>query len=354
MVQDKIICKICGKECKNNFSFSYHIVHSHPEITKQQYYDTYILQNVSDKKCKYCSNDKMFIDIAHGYSQSCGSVDCQVKARQETNLQKYGVENIMQSKEMREKSKKTCMDKYGVEFSSQSNEMREKVKQTNLKRYGFENPLQNKDIYKKQQQTIREKYGVDNVSQSAEIKEKKTNTCREHYGTDNPLQAEVNKEKSKKTCMDNFGTRCHLQNDEMKEKIKNTCIEKYGVENPMQDQGIFDKCSRSAFKWKDYIMPSGKVVKIQGYEGIYLDEYFYNKGSEEDIIVHPTQDIIGKIWYYTKDGKKHKYFPDFYIPKENKIVEVKSTWTMKRDLEKNLLKEKACILSCRNFEFKIY
>lgn len=44
---------------------------------------------------------------------------------------------------------------------------------------------------------------------------------------------------------------------------------------------------------------------------------------------------------YEFEGKKRRYFPDIWIPKHNLIIEVKSTWTYEKDLEKNLLKKKA-------------
>ena len=47
-------------------------------------------------------------------------------------------------------------------------------------------------------------------------------------------------------------------------------------------------------------------------------------------------------------------FPDFFIPKENKIIEVKSVYTMKIHLEKNWLKKSRCLEMGFNFEFRIY
>jgi len=50
----------------------------------------------------------------------------------------------------------------------------------------------------------------------------------------------------------------------------------------------------------------------------------------------------------------HRYYPDFYIKKDNKIIEVKSIYTYNIDIEKNLLKQKACLDAGYNFEFWIY
>ena len=50
------------------------------------------------------------------------------------------------------------------------------------------------------------------------------------------------------------------------------------------------------------------------------------------------------------------YYPDFYIPSENLIVEVKSTWTFAHPdkYDKNIAKRDACLAAGYNFEFYIF
>jgi hypothetical protein len=62
-----------------------------------------------------------------------------------------------------DKTKKTNLEKYGVENVFQSEDIKEKIKQTNLEKYGVEHPLQNKDILEKSKETNIERYGVDNT-----------------------------------------------------------------------------------------------------------------------------------------------------------------------------------------------
>ena len=45
-----------------------------------------------------------------------------------------------------EKTKQTCIEKYGCENPIQNKEIREKIKQTNIKKYGVDNPTKNKEI----------------------------------------------------------------------------------------------------------------------------------------------------------------------------------------------------------------
>jgi len=92
-------------------------------------------------------------------------------------------------------------------------------------------------------------------------------------------------------------------------------------------------------RWfKPYTLPSGKVIKVQGYEPQFLDHVFKNNiWKEEDFDFSPPP-----IKYKTPDGKQHNYFPDFYIPKDNLIIECKSAYILnKQTLEIQTLKEQA-------------
>jgi hypothetical protein len=59
-----------------------------------------------------------------------------------------------------------------------------------------------------------------------------------------------------------------------------------------------------------------------------------------------------EFWYYTRDSSVPRiYYPDFYIPKDNLVVEIKSTWTLTAGLSKNMQKFKTVKYS--NFNFKV-
>jgi hypothetical protein len=84
----------------------------------------------------------------------------------------------------------STQDKYGVDNVFQLNEIKDKIKETNLELYGVENPQQNLDIKIKSGNTNLKKYGVINVFQSELIKEKMKNTNFKNYGFDYPSQNE--------------------------------------------------------------------------------------------------------------------------------------------------------------------
>jgi RNA recognition motif-containing protein len=106
------------------------------------------------------------------------------------------------------------------------------------------------------------------------------------------------------------------------------------------------------YKYKEYIMPSGKIVKVQGYENKALD-ILIQKYTEDDIIVELKE--INKIFKfrYLLNNKEHRYFPDFYIKSTNTIIEVKCEWTYNIDKEKNELKKQCCLDNGFNFVFMI-
>ena len=121
----------------------------------------------------------------------------------------------------------------------------------------------------------------------------------------------------------------------------------------MQNSKIFKRCQKNTFKRKEYIFENGRKEYVQGYEPQAL-KILVKQYNTNDIIVDMKQ--INKIFYYTKDNKKHRYFPDIYIKSINTIIEVKSTWTYNGTKDKltiNQLKAKASINSGYLFEFWI-
>lgn len=220
-----------------------------------------------------------------------------------------------------------CCNKCGTNSIS----VKEKRKTTNIDKYGCENVFQSENIKDKCIDTNLKNFGVENASKSDIIKNKKIETCLKNYGVKHPLQSKI-----------------------IYEKIKETNLIKYGVEYNSQNSNIHDK--QHKIKFKNYILPSGKEVKIQGYENRFLDEYFNSGGLESNILIK-TKDIndyLGIIWYQGFDDKKHRYYPDCYLINENKIVEVKSNWTYLRDKDENELKKQTCLDKGLNFEFRIY
>src|SRR5690606_22897179 len=104
------------------------------------------------------------------------------------------------------------------------------------------------------------------------------------------------------------------------------------------------------YNWKNYTLPSGKVVRLQGYEDKALD-VLLAKFSEDELIL--DRKCLPEIWY-SYNGKIRRYYTDVYIPKENLIIEVKSKWTFSVKQEQHLAKRQACVDNNFKFEFWIF
>ena len=134
---------------------------------------------------------------------------------------------------------------------------------------------------------------------------------------------------------------------EFKEKMINLACEKW--KDPEYAVKIFKKHGN----YKDYVFPSGKTVRVQGYEPDVLDLLL--QSFEEDDLVVGLKNIINEIGqiHYTFNNATRTYYPDIYIKSQNLVIEVKSQWTYNMEKEKNEAKRLACLEKGLNFEFII-
>ncbi len=129
-----------------------------------------------------------------------------------------------------------------------------------------------------------------------------------------------------------------------------TFREKFGVDRPSQNTYIFEKSQKNGKKLRKYIFKSGDEVSVRGYEPKALRLLESEGYTKNDIVVSSKE--MPKIWY--EQNGRHRYHPDIFISDENLIIEVKSTFTYNIELEKNLLKQQACLDAGYNFKFMIF
>lgn len=103
--------------------------------------------------CVKCDNCGAEYELAYcDYTKRIGNLYCKhckyINAR-ETNLKKYGCENVFQVKEFQEKQKETVNRIYGCDNVFQSEEIKEKTKETMMEKYGVDHPMRVKEIAKK-------------------------------------------------------------------------------------------------------------------------------------------------------------------------------------------------------------
>ena len=118
--------------------------------------------------------------------------------------------------------------------------------------------------------------------------------------------------------------------------LQKAMVKKYGVKFSLQVPEIYAKQQKSMPNIKLYLLPSGKKIKLQGYEprciDILLEDY------NEDQILSDSEDMP-EIWYFNPlTNNRARYYPDMYLPDINCVIEVKSTWTYEREKERNIEK----------------
>jgi hypothetical protein len=129
-----------------------------------------------------------------------------------------------------------------------------------------------------------------------------------------------------------------------------TSMKNYGTKFPMQNSEVFARQQQSCFSIKEYTFPSGKTTPYQGYENFCLDDLIHNNYKEEQIVNKVIE--VPEIWY--KFDKQRRYYPDIYIPHENRLIEIKSTWTFKNQKEKNFAKARAAKEQGYEIEIRVY
>jgi len=186
----------------------------------------------------------------------------------------------------------------------------------------------------KRKTIVKNKYGVDNVFQLKESIDKADKTRLEKYGN----HKYRNDEKRNKTILKNYGCVNVFQNEKIKEKSCQTNIKNLGVSYPQQNKNVFERSLK-------------KGLKIE-----YWNEELYSQGSyEKDFLKHCNElniiHLISKpksIEYFDGNNKCY-YHSDFYMKSLNLIIEIKSSYWMKKLYELNKLKEKSVISNGFNF-----
>lgn len=249
--------------------------------------------------CTLCNSgveyDICLSRMISGQKKCCGCVKSS-EIRKRYFKDQYGVENVSQLKEVKQRKKDTALSNYGVENISQSEEIKQKKINTTLKNFGVSFPQQSEEVKAKSKTSYQEKYGVDHISQSEEIKERKRFT----FVLQNPEVIEHTKNLN----LERYGFASHMQHDKYRYSLRNWC-----------DQNI-DKLSGSSqsetklLEWIKTIHPSAKKVRIEGKElDIFIPEI--NIGIEFDglywhcdEVAEEKLNLLQKTNYFNQRGIK--------------------------------------------------
>jgi len=298
-------------------------------------YEKLTRESIINGKCKtencngeFNKNFRMLVQNKSFYCVFCQKTNSQIKMKA-TNLIKYGSEFNLHNPEVKQKRTNTFIEKYGG-HPSKSNYIKQKKKETFIKNYGVDHNMKSNEF-------------IINIK----------NSFLEKYGVDHQMKLEEIKQKMKMTNLIKYGTECSLNNIEVKNKMIKNNISKYGVEYPNQNPEIADKCKNSSFRFKNYILPSGNIIKTQGYENYALDFLLKNENINENDIITGCKNVP-TIWYNDELGKKHRHYVDIFIPNLNKCIEVKSIWTSEKKKDCIFLKQESAKQLGYNYEIWIY
>lgn len=316
-----------------------------------------------DFKC-ICGNDSKIVlhDLVRG--RLC--INCKSDRSRQTSMEKYGTDNPSKCEEIKKKIVETMKEKHGVEYAQQHPAIRAKTDTTCMEKYGYKRAFLRPETFEKIRATHLKKYGVEFPLQSQEIQDKISLVFQATMGASRPFLSESFLQKMKEKyghewfcCTDRYkeimlekyGVENYIQSDHCKEmmmekygseyfiqsnRYKEIMMDKYGAESPMQCPELFRLAQKSSYCRRSYICPDGKTFMVLGYEDKALDELF--REEEIDVIYAGEDERIPIFSYIDKAGKEHKYYPDIYIPDQNRIIEVKSIYTYNRDRKKTLYK----------------
>lgn len=257
-----------------------------------------------------------------------------------TNLEKYGVENVFAAEEVKNRIKETHLERYGVENVSQAKEVQEKREQTFLAKYGVTSALGSEEVWKKIRATNLERYGVECMGNSRMAGDKAAITCMERYGGVG-FASKILMAKTAETMLKRYGG-IGWASAVIRAKTSETMLKRYGVAHASQCPAIRRLAEKSALVKREFVV-NGKTFWLQG-EGekkVLMELIEDCKLSPEDIINDCMDPRYPKIVYFW-NGMERRYFPDFFIPRLNWVVEVKSTWTFLLHKSQNLAKRTAC------------
>lgn len=271
----------------------------------------FIVKNIKEPiLCKWCGNlfpqKKLENSQFKTYcSLKCANSDHETRLMkmQETCNQRYGVKNPMHVENFRSKctesSKKSVMEKYGVSNIFQTQETKDKIKKTYLENYGVDHPMKSTEIQEKQKNKIYKKYGVENIS-------------HEHLSPE---------------------SLCILQSPE---KLKTIFNEK-GLYDSMNLLGISEMTIRKYLK--DHEIISAHQNSYETYISNHLESLGIShkkndrtliKPKEIDILVEDYKlaiEINGEMWHSEKYNRGEKYHLKKLLELTDKGYTLLQFWT---------------------------
>lgn len=305
--------------CKTNGQFTRHLRDNN--LTYQLYFETYV--SGYTPLC-LCGKPLTFYQNSETYANSCGDATCVGRSVSASKSQWTVEEKHRDSVNKKLAAARRTDDDIKISVT--------KAKETFIK-----------------------KYGTAWVTQSAEFKTNAAKSKMERYGNSTYNNSQTSQLKNKNKTTD--------EKNSINDTRRKTNLELYGVENCFLKPGIKSKSAISNSKGREFTLPSGKIIRVRGYEDCAITELLLTY-NELELIIDDRLKLYDLPIFTYSDHRRHvlKYYPDIFIPKENKIIEVKSRWWWDGNgdirynsrLANNLKKRQAVLAKGYDYELWLY
>lgn len=155
--------------------------------------------------------------------------------------------------------KSNMMEKYGVSHHMKTEYHKEKTKKTVISRYGVDNVMKSKEVQNTQKSILKTRYGVDSYFKTQEFKEKTKKTMLKKYGVENIFDIPGRRELALMKRKENQELKKTLGLKTSSELIRETLLNKSNSKYPILLEQV------------ELISPKGDIIK----EGILNDFRYY-------------------------------------------------------------------------------
>lgn len=263
-------------------------------------------------------------------SNECRHSKHMVNIQGQRKIIKYGNNNFFLKEETREKAKKTLFKNYGVDNISKTEHFKTKSKETWLKKYGVDNPNKLKTITDKSIKTRKERYGENLIGICVKDKTFETNLLKygskyffssqdgsmtlenfiKRHGEEKGLIKWNEKINNCKQTLENFIKRHGIKEGHLRyENWKSTCVQT--LENFIKRHGEIEGSimyEQHTKRLVTNLLKNGRHSQLNNTVESILLELTPINNLERELMVK-------------KENKGH-FFYDFYLKKENCIIEV--------------------------------
>jgi hypothetical protein len=300
-----------------------------------------------EPKCNSCGKQLKFKkSLKEGYGKYC-SIKCN-----------------NQSEEQKNKIKNTFNQKYGG-HPMKDEKIKDKIKETNLKKYGVDN------IFKDSKYIISktvDKLGVTNPNKLKEVKEKRVKTNLEKYGVSNTLLLDKYRDKNQVSKLKDFDEKYKsldiINNKGESITIKcNVCENNYDIDRDLlfyRFKNFVNSCTLcnsvnelKSIKEKEI----GGYIKSLGFTVISGDRKILN-GKEIDLVI-PDKKIgieFNGLYYHSDLFKEKNYHIDKTeesLSKGYRLIHIfEDEWDLKKDIVKSRISNLLGVIEKRIFARK--